>query len=195
MSPLGKRVVTTLIAVWAVSAGGQVSAQTPPAVQEAGPKLSDLYACSDVADDAARLACFDKAVATLRDAETVGDLAVVSRAQIEQVEREAFGLSVPSASQLAASVGVRPNPDAGTEAPKKAQPLDSVTLAVKSIATGRDGKLRVVMENGQVWRQIDSERVRNLGKGPWQAEIKRGVFGSFFLKINDRPAVRARREE
>lgn len=161
-----------------------------PAFAQQAP-LGKVYACADIADSAQRLACYDSAIAGLRQAENSGGLAVVNREQIEQAEKEAFGLATPSLSALAESARTAP----ATPAAEKPKALERVTFPVKSVAKGPDGKYRFVMENGQEWRQIDSIKLPAIGKGPWQAEIRKAAIGSFLLKLDDRTAVRVRRWE
>ncbi len=66
-------------------------------------------------------------------------------------------------------------------------------LAIKQINKGADGKLVFVMENGQVWRQTDTIKLAGLGKGPWEAEVRKAMLGSFMLKVDGRTAVRVKR--
>lgn len=162
-----------------------------PAIAQQAP-LDKVYACASVADSAQRLACYDSAVAGLKQAESSGGLAVVNREQIEKAEKEAFGLATPSLSALAESARSTTPADAATEKPKA---LDRVTFAVKSVKPGPDGKYRFVMENGQEWRQTDGMKLSSLGKGPWQAEIRKGAIGGYMLKLDDRTAVRVKRVE
>ena len=61
------------------------------------------------------------------------------------------------------------------------------------MSEGAGGKLRLTMENGQVWRQVDTTRLRNVGQGPWTAEIKKAALGSFMLTLNDGRPVRVER--
>ena len=180
-----------LYAVPFILASGAVFA--PCAAAQEAP-LAKVFACADIADTTARLACYDSAVASLKQAETGGDLAVVSRAQIQQAEKEAFGLATtPTISALAETAAASgTTPSAPTP---KAKPLDSVVLAVKQIGKGADGKMLFVMENGQVWRQTDTIKLAGLGKGPWEAEVRKAALGSFMLKIDGRVAVRAKRVE
>ncbi|MBI1339230.1 hypothetical protein GC169_03315 [bacterium] len=169
--------------------------------------LDGVFACTGVADASARLACFDQAAAALKAAEGAGEFTAVTRSQIEEVERDTFGMKAPSVAALA------PPPRAAPAAPAASAPagesaaaarpepapqperLDRVTLNVAKIFTDRAGKLVITMENGQVWRQVDSERVRRLGKGPWVAQIRRAALGSYLLNLDDRAAIRVRREE
>ena len=160
-----------------------------PAFAQEAP-LEKVYACAGIADSAQRLACFDSAVAGLKHAESSGGLAVVNREQIEKAEKEAFGLPTPSLSVLAESARSPSAPPT-----EKAKALERVTFPVKSVSKGPDGKYRFVMENGQEWRQIDGIILPAIGKGPWQAEIRKAAIGSYMLKLDDRTAVRVKRME
>ena len=161
-----------------------------PAFAQEAP-LEKVYACAGISDSAQRLACYDSAVAGLKTAERSGGLAVVNREQIEKAEKEAFGLATPTLSALAESAR-----SAGStvvaETPKA---LERVTFPVKTVRTGPDGRYRFVMENGQEWRQTDSVKLPAIGKGPWQAEIRKAAIGSYMLKLDDRTAVRVKRME
>lgn len=151
-----------------------LSMSSAPALAQAAP-LDNLYACTGIADGVKRLACFDAAVAGLRQAEATGGVSVVGPAQTEQAAKEAFGLAAPSSP-----------PD---------RELDSVSLPVKSVVRGADGRHVFTLDNGQVWRQTDNTRLPSIGKGPWQAEIRRAALGGFMLKLDSRTSVRARRVE
>lgn len=70
---------------------------------------------------------------------------------------------------------------------------DSINVAVVSMTRSSDGKLRFTMQNGQIWRQIDTTTLRNVGEAPWIAEIRKASFGSFLLSLNGGRAVRVER--
>ena len=74
------------------------------------------------------------------------------------------------------------------------RPLGVLVPGLRWAVAGRnDGKLRFTMENGQVWKQIDSTTLRNIGQAPWTAEIRKASFGSFLLSLNGGRAVRVER--
>jgi len=162
-----------------------------PAFAQEAP-LDKIYACTSVAEGAARLACFDAATAALKAADAAGGVAVVDRAKIVQAEKEAFGLAAPTLSSIAESASTSTAAAAKIEKPK---PLDKVTLKVKSVEKGADGRYRFTMEDGQVWRQTDDLSLPGVGKGPWVAEIRKAMIGTFLLKLDSRTAVRAKRVE
>lgn len=147
--------------------------------------MSKVYACADIKDGGQRLACFDAAVASLKKQDSGGDLSVISREQIRQAEVQAFG-STASLSTVAAAAAGKPAVD---------QAPDQVTLKVKSITTSPDRRLKIVMENGQVWRQTDDLQVQRLGDGPWTAEIRKAALGSYLMNIDGKRAIRVKRDE
>jgi hypothetical protein len=166
-------------------------AAAPAFAQEA--PLDRIYACTSTADGAARLACFDTAVAALKQADAAGGVAVVDRAKIVQAEKEAFGLVAPTLTSIAESA----SSSSAAAKPKgeKSKALDRVTLVVKSVEKGVDGRYRFTMEDGQVWRQTDDLKLPAIGKGPWTADIRKAAIGTFLLKLDNRTAVRAKRVE
>jgi hypothetical protein len=166
-----------------------------PAFAQAKP-LEQVYACAGLTDGAARLACFDAAVSGLKRADDTGSVSVVSREQIEKAEKEAFGLAPPSLSTLVETQADAPSSSSGASAKTaeaKLQPLDKVTLAIKEISTAADGRYRVAMENGQVWRQTDDIKLGGLSQKNLTAEIRKGALGTFVMKIGNRSAIRVKR--
>ncbi len=145
----------------------------PALAQEALHKK--VYACAQMADAGQRHSCFDALVPELKKA-----------------GESQFGATpAPKTSALTAPVVTAENP----KAPKQTTPSepDKVSLSVKSMLRSTDGKLRFTMENGQVWKQIDTTMLRNVGEAPWTAEIRKASFGSFLLSLNGGKAVRVER--
>jgi hypothetical protein len=137
---------------------------TAPAIAQEGLQ-GKLVACADIEAAAERHACFDTLVPELKAS-----------------GEAAFGATAKPSAFTAPTL----------EASAPAEP-DMVSLAVKAVTASADGKLRFAMENGQVWKQIDTTRLRNLGSGPWTAEIRKASLGSFLLSLNDGRAVRVER--
>jgi len=164
-----------------------------PAFGQGTQPLEKVYACAAMADSAARLACYDTAVAGLKKAQSGGDVAVVSRDQIQKAEKDAFGLQRPALAELVE----KPASAAAAIGPKAAdvQSPDKVTLAIKQVSTGADGRYRFVMENGQVWRQTDEVSLERLKDPGLTAEINKAALGTFMMKIGNRKAIRVKRVE
>jgi hypothetical protein len=161
----------------------------PAFAQEA---MAKVYACADIEDAGQRHACFDALVPELRKGRAAAVAAPATPSVKPQQQAEAFGSPRAATSPLIAPVKT-PAESKATAVAEKEQSIDKVSLPVKSISTAGDGKYRFVMENGQIWKQIDTEKLRNIGSGPWTAEIKKASMGSFLLSLGGSRTVRVER--
>ena len=141
-------------------------------------KLAD---CRKVADDAARLACFDAAAAALEQAEAKGDIVVVDRAQAQQVRRQAFGFRLPSLSVF----------DRGD----KPEEVDSIESSIVSARTEPTGKWVLKLEDGSTWTQIDVDSPSIKPKAGMPVRVRKATMGSFLLSVDGQRAFRARRTD
>ncbi len=180
--------------------------------QETSP-LTGIYACADIVDDAARLACFDGAVKSLKSAEETGQFVTVDGKKVKNLERNAFGFNLPNLPKLRLGLFNKKNAD-GTkiarqpvlenEDPTQGQVLKrskkgdimKIGLLIDHVKKRPDGSVRFYLKNGQVWVQTDSQRVWMPKKGEAIAHIYKKAMGSFFLRVNGRGlAIRVRREK
>ncbi len=205
----------------------------PVNAQDAGDPVSGILACRQITDQAARLECFDRTSGQLQTARDSGDVAIVLREDVEAVERDTFGLDLPSLPRLNLSMfggnstprAPAPNPldpaapaDGGSagsavstatttmaanDESNGVQVLDRdndgsverITMVIDRIETYTYNKHRFYMENGQVWRQLDTSRVRLPRNQINEAEIRRAAMGSYLLRINGRgQAIRVIRD-
>ena len=143
-----------------------------------------IYACAEIADDMARLACYDESVGRLEAAEAAGEVTTISKAEVEEIERDSFGFSLPSIARNVL-------PKFGND---EAEKLQEVVFAVESINRRSNDKIRITLENGQVWDQSDDKWVYYSKKnGAESAEIKRAALGSFKMKLDGGRAFRVQR--
>ena len=143
-----------------------------------------IYACAEIADDMARLACYDESVGRLEAAEAAGEVTTISKAEVEEIERDSFGFSLPSIARNVL-------PKFGND---EAEKLQEVVFAVESINRRSNDKIRITLENGQVWDQSDDKWVYYSKKnGAESAEIKRAALGSFKMKLDGGRAFRVKR--
>lgn len=166
-----------------------ISASMAAGAETKTPRPTDtLYVCASETDDTARLACFDKAVADLKAAENAGKVKTVDVASIEKIERESFGFSLPSLTEVFRSEQ--------KDGKSLSKPVEEVELAIASISVNRVTKKALIkLENGQVWEQIDStELPRSKVRKAKMAAIKKASLGSFMMVIDDSGAgIRVRR--
>jgi hypothetical protein len=160
-------------------------AHAQPARAQSPEALAKVYACTSITDAAARLACFDAAVAGMRSAEAGGEFAAVDAARVRQIERETFGFSLPSLPRLGFPGGRRDDGDA-------AEPPQS--QAMKIARLGRfDGREAFTMENGQVWIALEAKDNRNARPGA-DVTIRKASLGSYLMSFDaGGPALRVRR--
>lgn len=158
--------------IHAVAAAVVIALTTTSAIaqenQQAQPQaLTDVYACAATTDNTARLACYDAAVGRLRSAEQEGRVVAVDREQVANLERDAFGFSLPSISGLLRG-------ERNTEA------VANIDMQVERIARLGDGRSRFIMTNGQTWAQIEPQSTSNVRPGD-TITIRRAALGSFVL--------------
>src|SRR5271169_2476308 len=90
------------------------------------PVVQAVVDCRKIEDGAARLACYDAAVAALATAEARGDVVSIDREQGRAVRRQAFGFALPTLAFL----------DGG----EKPEDLNRITETVASAFHNADGK-------------------------------------------------------
>lgn len=139
--------------------------------------LGGVVRCRDMADDGARLACFDAAASALAAA---GEVTLVSRTEVEQTQRQLFGFN---ASLL--------NPFSGRSDADELASITSTMASARQI--GPDGWL-VTLEDGSVWRQIDTTRAVFSTRQPHVVTVRRAAMGSYMMKVGNTPAFRVKRE-
>lgn len=150
--------------------------------------IDPLYACAAFAADAERLKCFDDALAKLRAAEQTGDLTVVDRAGVRTLEKDSFGFNLPSFGALFA----RKTP--ASTAPT-APILDEVGAKIAQLNRTPGDQAVFALDNGQVWRQIDTTRTATIRSGE-DVTIRRAALGSFLLvRASGGAGIRVRRVE
>ena len=164
-----------------------VIALAAPAVAEESPRRPPLAVqaaidCRKLADDVARLACYDAAVDGLGRQLAEGQVVAVDRAQVREVRKQAFGFTLPSLNLF----------NRGGDKPDE---IDEVEIAVESARRGPDGKWLLRLEGGQVWRQIDTAEFSRDPKPGSKARIKKAVLGSYMMMIGGKMPVRVHRDE
>lgn len=158
------------------------AAPPPPAKSEGRAKeLQTLIDCRKIADNAARLACYDKAAAAMDQAEAKGDIVVVDREQARKVRRQAFGFTLPSLSLF--------------ERGEKPEEIDNVTGVVAAARQNGAGKWVIRLEDGAVWTQVDTNDLPMDPRPGEAVTIHKAALGSYMLVLPHHRSFRAHREE
>jgi hypothetical protein len=135
-----------------------------------------------VAADAARLACYDRVASELSAAERSGEVVVVNREQVRAARRQAFGFNLPSLDMFS------PRGD-------PAEAVDRAALVLARAYQDGAGKWVLQTQEGQVWRQMDTERLGRAPQAKSKVEIRRAAMGSYLMNIDGQRAIRVRREQ
>jgi hypothetical protein len=163
--------ISVLLAAWAALAAAPACAD---AVRDA---LVELAKCADIADAAERLKCFDAAAPRARSALA----APAEKPGEEKVTVENFGLP-------AQSKPVTKTEDFG-KPPPEPKGITEITSSVLEFAKTPFGKAVFILDNGQVWRQLDADSSNVLeprAGTKMKVTIEVGVFGSYNLSIEGR---------
>ncbi len=164
----------------------------------------DLTSCRSIADDAARLACYDSIAAT----PPVAPAAVAEPTAIATTPAAVVGADDPAAQASTARAPVdeplddpidlfgRSDREVRDLAIQRntGEALTRIQAVVTAVRESATGRLTLSLDNGQVWTQSESQRFRiKVGD---TVEIRRGKVGSYFVKrVGTNRSVRVRRSE
>ncbi|HEX4909466.1 MAG TPA: hypothetical protein VFV64_01735 [Permianibacter sp.] len=141
--------------------------------------------CRAVADNAARLACYDALVDQLPKPAAADAVPVTPSAPA--VAAQPAGQAVapqPVAAAITPAVVTTQSPaEFGLERQAQQAQIESIQSRIVGPFRGWEAKSKITLENGQVWQIDDSSRGVYSLESP-AVTIERGVFGSFFLKID-----------
>lgn len=143
-------------------------------------EVKELARCKAIADGPSRLACYDQATATLLAAEEKADIIVVDRQEVEKTTRSLFGFGLPDISLFRSH---------GASIPAVNQ-IDGVVASASSDASGQ---WTFRLQDGAVWRQVDTNSLSRSPRSGDPVLIKRAALGSYILSVSKAPGVRVHR--
>lgn len=142
--------------------------------------LLDVLQCRTLAAPEERLACYDRTVAAMEQAEAAEQLVVVDREQIQRTRRSLFGLTLPNLSIF--------GDDSDDEEASR------IEGTIRAVSADPYGKWILTLEDGAVWRQIDSRELAIEPRVGQPIRIRRAAMGSYLANINNQVAIRMRRD-
>ena len=164
-----------LLPMAALAAGPakQRAASTPP------PTVAHVFACRSIGDPVARLACFDREVATFDQAQASGEIVTMDRQDVRATRRSLFGLALPNLglfgdNSVDANSGV----------------LETTIISTRQ---GPDGKWSFVLAEGGRWVQLDNREFIDYPASGMPIIIRRAAMGSFLANIKKQTAIRIER--
>ena len=168
-----------------------------PALADRGTQdlLEAMGRCAGVADDHARLACYDGLAPHVKEALAAPPSALPSnRPPTEDEQRSWFGFdlgnlfgSAPAQQTTPALFGSDRLPETKAPPGTDVATLDSISAGVTDVAYTPFGKFILFLDNGQVWRQIEADTDHALFRKPAKdnkVTISRGFVGSYNLTVN-----------
>lgn len=167
-----------------LAAAGAAAAQDAPAP----PSWTTLTRCAEMADEDARLACYD---AAMRSAGFTPKPEAVAAEK-----RKRFGLSIPQVSILKHKGKEEGTEAAGgkpSEIPK--QDENEVTVELSQVATLQpDNRLMMFTADGAIWEQVGDDPVQPFPKAGDSITIHKGKVGGYLCDVNKYKAVRCKRD-
>ena len=160
--------------------------------------LSDaLHRCRTLEDEAERLTCFDQASQSI---EAGSEAAVPAALEPAPAELAPAATAAPAVTETpvtapdlapasAASDVTAPAASAaitedefGLQRKREQEGVQKITSRHDGMFTGWEGDTLFPLENGQVWKQIESGRYSYKADRP-MIEVKRGILQSYYLKV------------
>ncbi len=192
------------VAVFAAAAMLPVAAFAGPDPRQE--LIDGMAKCAAVADNTARLACYDALNPTLHAAQAAppppppAAAPPAATADNSRPWYDLFGVS-PSHQTTPQSFGSEalqapPPPPGVAPSEKPPEALESITAAVTDYSFTPYGKFVVFLDNGQIWRQLESDtgvKARFAKGGKNTVVISRGLIGSYNMNINDGPTYKVKR--
>lgn len=144
----------------------------------------NLLNCRAVADNAARLACYDQSTSALEQAEAKKDLVVVDRKEIRETRRSLFGFTLPK-------IGLFGGGDK-----EEGDDKDAVTELLSSVQAARmigGGNWSLNLADGGTWETMSA--LSDAPRAGDKVRIKKASLGSYLGQVGINRGVRFRRVE
>jgi hypothetical protein len=174
---------------WLLAAVAVVAA--PAQADPARDALAEVAKCSDIPGAADRLQCYDAAAQSAKTAMSAPVQAPVQQQAAAKPAKEEdegggvlswFGLERP----------VTKTEDFGKPPMPTAQEVNKISATVVEFAKNPYGRSIFILDNGQVWKQIDGDQteVRDPSRGETlKVAIETGMFGSYSLTVEGRNGI------
>lgn len=160
----------------------------------ADPTRAELGACRELAKDADRLACYDRAVGRLLAQPAAPRAAPAAAAPAAAAPAPAPPAAAVAATSAEENFG-RERAMAAEEAKRteqEARAAGELNAAVTAIESRMDGLMTITLDNGQVWRQNRPDSMFRLKVGD-PVKIQPGSMKSFIMSGPTKKSTRVTR--
>jgi hypothetical protein len=148
-------------------------APTDPAAGRAR-EAPEFLRCRALADDGARLNCFDRAAAALEQSLHAGEVVLVEKARVQQERKARFGLPDEHKDMLG---------------DKEAGEIRGTIREARSTANG----WVVRLDDNSTWQQVDSTQSAIDPRAGLEVTIRRAALGSYRLVLSPHAAFKVKR--
>lgn len=138
--------------------------------------------CRAIAEQAQRLACYDREVAQLEAAEASKELVVVDRNQIRQTRRTLFGLSLPNLGVFG-----------GDKDDKEEEGVSRLETTIAGVQQMPDGKWLLTLQEGGTWAQTDSRELPIEPRVGHPISVRKASLGSYLVSVRNQGSIRMKR--
>lgn len=150
-----------------------LAADDPPAA------IRSLGACRGIAENAQRLACYDREAGALLQSVERKETVVLDKQAVDQTKRSLFGFTLPKL------------PFFGGKAGKEDEAFSQIDTPIMTIRSIGYGKFRFTIEDGALWET--TEGINAFPKVGQKVLIKKGLMGSYFIKFDGARSVKGMR--
>lgn len=172
-----------LVATFALTFAGAAHAQsTEPGANTGRELVADMFECRAISNPEERLACFDREVNRVYEAQESKELVIADREQIKQTRKGLFGFTLPKIGLFA-----------GSDDDDETEKVSEITAVLASARPMRNGRYLLTLQDGSRWQQVDKVKVLGKPSAGDEVVLKRGALGSYFAKIGKRRAIRVKR--
>lgn len=161
---------------FAAPGAAQDRTETAPAVDHVG----SLRTCQALADGPARLACYDRAVATMVAATDAGELRLLDQEAMKDTRRRLFGFSLPRLGLFG-----------GGKGDEEMEILQSTITSVRQ--TRSDAFTFEIAEGGATWQVTNAPSRLRPPKVGQPVEFKKAAMGSYFIRFDGQIGIKGRR--
>lgn len=137
--------------------------------------LRPFSECRSLTEDAARLACFDRAAAALETAVKEKEVTIVDRADVQRARRSLFGFTLPRIDLFGgdANRAERREQEAFTE-------INSTVASARTVQNNRV-EIRLAEDGDAVWRTTDPMPFPP--RAGDAIRIRQGALGNYFIRV------------
>jgi len=142
--------------------------------------IERLFDCRKIDNPTERLACFDREVAAVEQAEESNDIVIADREGMQEARRGLFGFILPNVKLFGGG-------EEGVE------DIDEIEAVIASAGRTRSGKMLITLEDGARWVQTDNTPVLGTIDPGDTVTIEKAALGSYKAKIGRKRAFRVKR--